>query len=92
MQIGNALDVSCTNDQLLTGPNLFFFTSLITVETGKWRLYGVPTDIVRPSYGHSSAYDPGRQLIYVHGGFVEGEKENKLSKSLTSYDPIARTW
>ena len=55
-------------------------------------MYDVPTDVVRPSYGHSSAYNPDRGLIYIHGGFFEGEQTNDLTTALTSYDPTARTW
>jgi len=27
-------------------------------ETSRWTVYDTPTDIIGPTYGHSSAYDP----------------------------------
>ena len=57
-----------------------------------WSIHNVPTDTIRPSYGHSSAYDPVHGIIYIHGGFAEGKQTNELTTTLTSYDPIKRTW
>ena len=71
---------------------LFIFGYFLLTGTGRWSVYDVPTDVVRPSYGHSSAYNPDRGLIYIHGGFFEGEQTNDLTTALTSYDPTARTW
>ena len=64
----------------------------IILETGMWSMHDIPTDIIRPLFGHSSAYDPVRGVIYTHGGFVEGQQTNELATALTSYDPIKRTW
>ena len=55
-------------------------------------MFEVPTDIIRPSYGHSAAYDSVRHLIYIHGGIYEEKWTNQLATALTSYDPLARTW
>ncbi|XP_078358816.1 attractin-like protein 1 [Oculina patagonica] len=62
------------------------------LETGKWSIYDAPTDIIGPTYGHSSVYDPVQGLIYIHGGFTWQGSKDELSTALTSYDPIARVW
>lgn len=69
---------------------LLFFLILFT-ETGKWSIYTTPTEIIAPSYGHSSVYDPVGKLIYVYGG-IASVGSDKLSTALTSYDPKARIW
>ncbi|RMX57812.1 hypothetical protein pdam_00006739 [Pocillopora damicornis] len=61
------------------------------LETGKWSIYTTPTEIIPPSYGHSSVYDPVGKLIYVYGG-IASVGSDKLSTALTSYDPKARIW
>ena len=69
---------------------LLFFLILFS-ETGKWSIYTTPTEIIPPSYGHSSVYDPVGKLIYVYGG-IASVGSDKLSTALTSYDPKARIW
>ena len=61
-------------------------------ETGRWTVYDTPTDIIGPTYGHSSAYDPVKKLIYVHGGFTSYGSKDEPSTELTVYNPITRVW
>ncbi|CAH3033959.1 unnamed protein product [Porites lobata] len=59
------------------------------LDTGRWSVHRVPTDIIRPLYGHSTAYHPIHNLLYVHGGVYES---SELAKDLTSYNPVTRKW
>ena len=52
-------------------------------------MHRVPTDIIRPLYGHSTVYHPIHNLLYVHGGVYES---SELAKDLTSYNPVTRKW
>lgn len=48
---------------------------------------------VKGGYGHSSAWDPVTQKMYVYGGYVsESASTAGLSNKLYSYDPYSRTW
>ncbi|XP_020606886.1 attractin-like [Orbicella faveolata] len=62
------------------------------LETSRWTVYDTPTDIIGPTYGHSSAYDPVKKLIYVHGGFTSYGSKDEPSTELTVYNPITRVW
>jgi len=55
-------------------------------------VYDTPTDIIGPTYGHSSAYDPEKKLIYIHGGFTSYESKDEPSTELTVYNPTTRVW
>ena len=61
-------------------------------ETGSWSVYDTPTDIIPPTYGHSSVYDPVKKLIYIHGGFASYDSQDEPSTELTVYNPITRVW
>ena len=62
---------------------------LMCLDTGRWSVHRVPTDIISPLYGHSTAYHPIHNLLYVHGGVYES---SELAKDLTSYNPVTRKW
>ncbi|XP_015604179.1 attractin isoform X2 [Cephus cinctus] len=61
--------------------------------TREWQIvetYGFP---VKGGYGHSSAYDPLTNLIYVYGGYVsESQSSQILTSRLYSYHPNTREW
>lgn len=63
------------------------------LETGLWGVHDVQLkdNFIKPTFGHSSAYDPVTHLIYVHGGFLD-ETDVTTVTSLTCYDPVAKTW
>ncbi|KAJ9584644.1 hypothetical protein L9F63_021006, partial [Diploptera punctata] len=61
--------------------------------TRKWNVVPTQGFPVKGGYGHSAAWDPLSQRIYVYGGFVsESTSTPVLSNKLYSYDPNTRKW
>ncbi|CAH0395554.1 unnamed protein product [Bemisia tabaci] len=61
--------------------------------TRNWTIVKTKGFIVKGGYGHSAAWDPISQKIYVYGGFVsESSSSSYLSKMIYSYEPNTRTW
>lgn len=61
--------------------------------TREWHIvdtYGFP---VKGGYGHSAAWDPLTQKIYIYGGVIsESESTQVLSNRLYSYEPDTKIW
>ncbi|XP_041767179.1 attractin [Anopheles merus] len=61
--------------------------------TREWRIVPTRGYPVKGGYGHSAAYDPLRERIYVYGGIVsESDSSQLLSNKLYSYEPHERLW
>ena len=61
--------------------------------TRKWNVVPTQGFPVKGGYGHSAAWDPLSQKIYIYGGFVsESTSTPVLSNKLYSYDPNTRKW
>jgi N-acetylneuraminic acid mutarotase len=61
--------------------------------TREWSVVQTKGFPVKGGYGHSSAWDPVTQKMYVYGGYVsESASTAGLSNKLYSYDPHSRTW
>lgn len=74
----------------------FFYKRLLTfvcTGTREWKVVKTKGFPVKGGYGHSSAWDPLTQRIYVYGGFISSNvASSHLSDRLYSYDPTSRTW
>ncbi|XP_038070989.1 attractin-like isoform X2 [Patiria miniata] len=44
------------------------------------------------TYGHSSAMDPIRNIVYIHGGFVPTAAQTDLTDDLYQYDLAKKEW
>lgn len=61
--------------------------------TREWKIVKTKGFPVKGGYGHSSAWDPLTQRIYVYGGFISSNLNlGHMSDRLYSYDPNSRTW
>lgn len=61
--------------------------------TREWQIVKTTGFPVKGGYGHSSAYDPLMNLIYVYGGYVsESQNTQVLTSRLYSYHPNHREW
>ncbi|XP_012270635.1 attractin-like protein 1 isoform X2 [Orussus abietinus] len=61
--------------------------------TREWQVVETMGFPVKGGYGHSSAYDPLTNLIYVYGGYVsESQSTQVLTSRLYSYHPNTRIW
>ncbi|XP_012222964.1 attractin-like protein 1 isoform X2 [Linepithema humile] len=61
--------------------------------TREWQIAQTTGFPVKGGYGHSSAYDPLTNLIYVYGGYVsESQSSQVLSSMLYSYHPNFCEW
>lgn len=61
--------------------------------TREWQIVETAGFPVKGGYGHTSAYDPLTNLIYVYGGYVsETQITQVLTSRLYSYHPINREW
>ncbi|EZA62767.1 Putative protein tag-53 [Ooceraea biroi] len=61
--------------------------------TREWQIVKTIGFPVKGGYGHSSAYDPLTNLIYVYGGYVsESQSTQVLTSRLYSYHPNYREW
>ena len=72
----------------------FFFLSfqLLSV-TKKWSAKDLTTGGARPSYGHSSVYDPQTGCIYVHGGYrMYNRTYHAPSSDTFCYHPKNNKW
>jgi hypothetical protein len=47
---------------------------------------------VRGTYGHSSALDSARNIVYIHGGFVPTTGQSDLMDHLYQYDLAKKKW
>jgi hypothetical protein len=61
--------------------------------TRDWKLISTQGFPVKGGYGHSAAWDPFSQRIYVYGGFMsESTTTPVLSSKLYSFEPSTYTW
>lgn len=61
--------------------------------TREWQIVKTRGFPVKGGYGHSSAYDPLTNLIYVYGGYVsESQSTHVLTSRLYSYHPNYHEW
>ncbi|XP_024889082.1 attractin-like protein 1 isoform X1 [Temnothorax curvispinosus] len=61
--------------------------------TREWQIVETKGFPVKGGYGHSSAYDPLTNLIYVYGGYVsESQSTHVLTSRLYSYHPNDYEW
>ncbi|XP_063233286.1 attractin-like protein 1 [Bacillus rossius redtenbacheri] len=61
--------------------------------TREWKVAATQGYPVKGGYGHSSAWDPLSQKIYVYGGYVsDGTTSSVLSNKLYTYEPNTRMW
>lgn len=61
--------------------------------TREWTIVETKGFPVKGGYGHSSAFDPFTQKIYVYGGIVsESESTQVLNSKLYSYEPSTSIW
>lgn len=61
--------------------------------TREWKIVKTKGFPVKGGYGHTSAWDPLTQRIYVYGGFISSSvASSHISDRLYSYDPTYRTW
>ncbi|XP_044593678.1 attractin-like protein 1 isoform X2 [Cotesia glomerata] len=61
--------------------------------TREWKIVETMGFPVKGGYGHSSAYDPLTNLIYVYGGYVsESQSTQSLTNRIYSYHPNHRVW
>lgn len=61
--------------------------------TREWQIVQTVGFPVKGGYGHTSAYDPLTNLIYVYGGYVsESQSTQVLINRLYSYHPNYREW
>ncbi|KAL1137929.1 hypothetical protein AAG570_009624, partial [Ranatra chinensis] len=61
--------------------------------TREWSIVKTSGFPVKAGYGHSSAWDPLTQRIYVYGGYIsETPATPLLSNRLYAYDPDAHIW
>lgn len=61
--------------------------------TREWKIVETNGYVVKGGYGHSTAYDPFTEKIYVYGGIVsESESNQVLNNKLYAYEPSTRTW
>ncbi|XP_043267343.1 attractin-like protein 1 isoform X2 [Venturia canescens] len=59
----------------------------------KWQIVETIGFPVKGGYGHSSAYDPLTNRIYIYGGYVfETQSTQVLTNRIYSYHPIYREW
>ena len=58
----------------------------------KWQIVETVGFPVRGGYGHSSAYDPLTNSIYVYGGYVFETHTQVLTNRIYSYHPNYREW
>ncbi|KYM99556.1 Putative protein tag-53 [Cyphomyrmex costatus] len=64
-----------------------------SLSTREWQIVKTSGFPVRGRYGHSSAYDPLTNLIYVYGGYMsESQSMHVLSSRLYSYHPNYCEW
>lgn len=72
---------------------LAFLNKLFALGTREWKIVKTEGFPVKGGYGHSSAWDPFKQRIYVYGGYVSTNTNSaQMSDRLYSYDPANRTW
>lgn len=61
--------------------------------TRDWKVITMQGYPVKGGYGHSAAWDPLSQRIYVYGGFAsESTSASVLSSKLYSFEPSTHTW
>ncbi|XP_011147509.1 attractin-like protein 1 isoform X1 [Harpegnathos saltator] len=61
--------------------------------TREWQIVKTTGFPVKGGYGHSAAYDPLTNLIYVYGGYVsESQSTQVLTSRLYSYHPNFHEW
>uniref|UniRef100_A0A8D8HL17 Attractin n=1 Tax=Culex pipiens TaxID=7175 RepID=A0A8D8HL17_CULPI len=61
--------------------------------TREWKIVRTKGFPVKGGYGHSAAYDPLKERIYVYGGIIsESDSTQVLSGKLYSYEPHGRVW
>jgi len=61
--------------------------------TRDWKVITTQGYPVKGGYGHSAAWDPMSQRIYVYGGFAsESTSTSVLSSKLYSFEPSTHTW
>ena len=61
--------------------------------TREWKIVKTKGYPVKGGYGHSSAWDPLTQRIYVYGGFSSNNMISAhISDRLYSYEPSTRLW
>lgn len=61
--------------------------------TREWQIVKAKGFPVKGGYGHSSAYDPLTNLIYVYGGYVsESHSTQVLTSLMYSYNPHNSEW
>ncbi|XP_066586444.1 attractin-like protein 1 isoform X2 [Prorops nasuta] len=63
------------------------------LDTKEWQIVETTGFPVKGGYGHSSAYDPLTNRVYVYGGYVSVSQTNHvLTNRLYAYHPNYREW
>lgn len=65
----------------------------VYIGTRTWSIVQTKGFSVKGGYGHSSAWDPITQRIYVYGGLIyDSSATPALSHNLYAYEPFTHEW